>query len=393
MGEVKKLNLKEWSALKRWNPFNSYKLLAQVYRWRLIKRGNPIPQPALVTVDPSNICNHRCIWCNAKVAMEKSKNILDKDTLLEIADFLKEWQGAPQWEKGVEAVCIAGGGEPLTNKYVGEFIDKLVENGIEVGVVTNGYFIDKFIEPLSKCTWVGVSVDAGSKEVFNKLKGMPEDSDNFQKIIENINKLYKYSKKNKTKLSLSRLGYGIGYKYLLHPENIKDVYKAAKIAKEIGCKNFHIRPVGNSWDDLNNTSFKFTDDDIINFEQEVKKARTLENENFNVFAVVHKFGNQFEKANDFKNCYAIFMTCVFMPPVKSGYKFTLGLCCDRRGDERLVLGRFKKPNEITKTWGSQKHWDIFDNINLKDCPRCTYQPHNQIYEKVILEDSMTYKFI
>ena len=28
-----------------------------------------------------------------------------------------------------------------------------------------------------------------------------------------------------------------------------------------------------------------------------------------------------------------------------------------------------------------------------ECPRCTYQPHNQIYEQVILNDSMTYKFI
>jgi len=387
------VKIEEWSVLKRWNPFNSYKLLAQVYRWRLIKRGAKIPQPALVTVDPCNICNHNCIWCNAKVVIKKSKNMLDKDILIEIADFLKEWQGSPGWEKGVEAVCIAGGGEPLMNQYVGDFIEKLISNGIEAGVVTNGYYIDKFIEPLSKCTWVGVSIDAGSKKIFNKLKGLSPKSENFDKIIDNINRLYEYSRKNNTRLGLKKPGYGIGYKYLLHPENIKDVFKAAKLAKEIGCKNFHVRPVGNTWDNLNNSYFKFSDEDINNFKEEIKRARELEDENFNVFAVVHKFGDQFQVANYFQNCYAIFMTCVFMPPIENDYKFVVGLCCDRRGDRRLELGKFNKTEELRQLWGSDKHWNIFDNINISDCPRCTYQPHNQIYEKVILEDSMTYKFI
>jgi len=36
---------------------------------------------------------------------------------------------------------------------------------------------------------------------------------------------------------------------------------------------------------------------------------------------------------------------------------------------------------------------LFDAIDLGDCPRCTYQPHNQIMEHVVLNDNMTYKFI
>ena len=200
-------------------------------------------------------------------------------------------------------------------------------------------------------------------------------------------------KKNKTRLSLNRLGYGIGYKYLIHPYNIKDVYNAAKLAKDIGCKNFHVRPVGNSWDDLNHSFFRFSNDDVNFFKEEVEKARGLEDENFNVFAVVHKFGDQFKVANYFEKCYAIFMTCVFMPPIDNNYKFAVGLCCDRRGDKRLELGEFNSPHEFQRLWGSEKQWNIFNNLKISDCPRCTYQPHNQIYEKVIIEDSMTYKFI
>lgn len=54
----------EWSQNKRWNPFNSYKILAHVERWQNIKRGRPIPAPSLITVDPTNVCNFNCAWCN-----------------------------------------------------------------------------------------------------------------------------------------------------------------------------------------------------------------------------------------------------------------------------------------------------------------------------------------
>ena len=73
----------------------------------------------------------------------------------------------------------------------------------------------------------------------------------------------------------------------------------------------------------------------------------------------------------------------------------MGLCCDRRGDTKLeLLHDSLDVEEIEKVWGSGRHWQIFDDIDVKtQCPRCTYQPHNQIYQSVIMDDSMTYKFI
>lgn len=55
----------EWRAIKRWNPFNSYKLLVHTECWKKIRRGRPIPPPVLITVDPANACNFECAWCNA----------------------------------------------------------------------------------------------------------------------------------------------------------------------------------------------------------------------------------------------------------------------------------------------------------------------------------------
>lgn len=383
--------MKEWSASKKWNPFNSYKLLAQVYRWRLIQRGNKIPQPALVTVDPINACNLSCSWCNAANILQNRKNRIDKETLLKLADFLADWKGSPDWPAGVEGVCIAGGGEPLLHPDIGSFIEACVDRGIEVGIVTNGTNIHNFLEPLSLCTWVGVSVDAGTPETFKQLKGQ----DSFDKVCDNISRLKDFINHHPCQLATNQPGYGISYKFLLYNGNIHDVLPAVEKAKELGCKNFHLRPAGISWDKVGAATEKIFDPGVRReLSIQLEKARVFEDENFGIYGITHKFDPNLNKANLFSSCHAIFMTAVFMPPRNNEEKLCLGLCCDRRGDETVECAKsIQEMDLIKKFWGSEEHWQVFDQIDTKHCPRCTYQPHNQIYEHVIEQDSMTYKFI
>ena len=170
--------------------------------------------------------------------------MLSEKILCRIADFLPNWGSSGSYHPGVKAVCVAGGGESLLNPATPVFIDRLTRNGIEIGVVTNGTRINTCIDALSQCTWVGVSVDAGSAKTFNKLKGLPEDSDIFSRIIDNMATLADYSRFYATRLGASHPSYGVSYKYLLYKENIGEIYEAAKIAKSIGCKSIHFRPAG-----------------------------------------------------------------------------------------------------------------------------------------------------
>ena len=382
----------EWSPAKKWNPFNSYKLLAQVYRWRLIRQGDPIPQPGLVTVDPINSCNLSCNWCNAGHILRHRHDRISKEALLDLPRQLKKWQGSPEWPAGVEAVCIAGGGEPLLHPDISAFIEACVANGVEVGVVTNGTVIQEHIEALSLCTWVGVSVDAGSAKVFHTLKG----KDYFYRVCENIQMLNDYIRGRKCRLGTNRPGYGVSYKYLLFNGNVSDLYPAASLAKELGCKNFHVRPAGVPWDRLDQDKKSlFAASDKTIFSEQIEQARHLEDDNFGVYGITHKFDEDLNRANFFSACSAVFMTCVFMPPrTKFDEDFCVSLCCDRRGDDRLEFsGPISSFNQFKKLWGSTEHWEIKKAIRLKDCPRCTYQPHNQIFEHVICNDSMTFKFI
>ena len=70
---------KEWSVDKKWNPFNNYKLLAQVYRWNLIKENEDLPPPATISIDPCNICNFKCKWCNAQELLRNNLYVYMKD--------------------------------------------------------------------------------------------------------------------------------------------------------------------------------------------------------------------------------------------------------------------------------------------------------------------------
>ena len=389
----------EWRAAKRWNPFNSYKLLAHVTRWKQISRGKVIPPPVLITVDPANACNFDCAWCNAKYVREHRNFMLTPKILSDIAQFLPQWgSGYGYAEPGVKAICIAGGGEPLLNKATPAFIEQVRSNGVEVGVVTNGSLIHECIEELSQCTWVGVSVDAGTAMTLDKLKGLDASRHEFKRIIDNIARLADYSQSHSTWLGKPHPSYGVSYKYLLYKENIGEVYQAAKLAKEIGCKSIHYRPAGTTWNNVGaGEQITFSDDDIALFNEQIALAQELDDETFGVFGITHKFDSQFGISNMFETCHAVFMTAVISPPLTRNSpkdSFVLGLCCDRRGDAELeLLQDCEDVAHIEKIWGQEDHWAIHDAVEVSRCPRCTYQPHNQIYEQVIQNDSMTYKFI
>ena len=371
----------EWKSEKEFNPFNSAKLFAHVDYWKAIL--NKVPPPILVTVDPVNLCNLSCVWCNGKTAIDRSgPKYIGGKVLNDLANFLKEW--------GVRAVCIAGGGEPLMNSHVGKFIRELNRIGLGVGVVTNGTMIERYIEELALCDWVSVSVDCGNGLTYEKLKG----SNQFVKVMTGIEKLVKYAKEKDTLLSFPAQGYGVTYKYLLHPENVGEIHRAAIWAKEVGCKNLHIRPAGTPYADLciSGKGITFTPTEIDTYLQELESAFKLDSEGFGIFAINHKFGRGFKIHNSFKSCWAIFMTAVFSPPKIAGEDFSMELCCDRRGDQ-LLLSPARTFKEVLSYWGSEEHVRLQKKININSCPRCTYRPHNLIFEQVILKNNMTMDFI
>jgi len=360
---------KEWSS--PYNEFNSLKIICYKEQLEAIIRGEFMP-PITVDSDPTNKCNFNCIWCNSKGFRQKSPSCLPVEHLLKLADFYKEW--------GVKSTCVSGGGEPMANQGFAAFLYRLKNNNVKSGIISNGSLMDENnAKAIAECSsWCGISVDAGSREVFQKIKKV----DMFDGVIKNIERLVKIKNDLKSKTEIT-------YKFLLHPWNIQDIFKAAKLAKSLGMNTFHLRPV--CWDNLYNQEH----DEPINYsdyvdkiEEEIEKAVQLEDNNFRFFSVRHKFGEKFERKINFKKCRATPLLATF------GADGNVHLCFDVRGKEEWILCRhYPDPREILKVWGSERHKKLIDSINVNKCPRCTFGPYNEAIEKAIIEDKMFLDFI
>ena len=354
--------------LDEYNPFNKFKLLAWVNYWKQFKEG-VIPPPVAVSVDPINTCNHRCVWCNAGSVLKQNKGMMKRDFIIDLADFLGRW--------GVRSVCIGGGGESLLNPHTGTLITNCIKKGIETAVVTNGTNVDRFLDELSLCRWIGVSVDAGTEKTHTRLHRPVNTS--FKRIIGNIKKLATKSRRSKN--------FEVTYKFLMHPENINELYRAARLARDLGVNRFHARPVGETWFGMKHIGL-FSNDEIKKARREMDRVFKLCSNSFSVYGITSRnYTETFGIKHRFGKCRAVFMTCVFQP------NRLVSLCCDRRGDTSLDLCRLDKPEDMLKYWGRPRHKKIAGGIRLKDCPRCTYSSHNEIYENATENDNLFVNFI
>lgn len=359
--------MKEWT--NPWNPFNSAKVL--VWAKQLEGCANlDFLQPISVDIDPSNKCNFNCIWCNALLNMQGDRHDISESHLLKLADFWAEW--------GVKSACVSGGGEPFMNPATGKLLLKLKENGIQAGPITNGSLLtDELIDIIAKtCRWIGFSMDAGTNSTYMKVKGI-SNSATFYKVISNMHKLCKRVKELGAKCDVC-------YKYLLHPINAKEIFEAAKLAKALGVKDFHLRPVG--WDNVLKTEEKsqiyfYNLMNII--DEQIKSAMKLEDDNFHVYGIRHKFQSNFQRKVNFKKCWAAPLILTF------GADGNCHLCFDIRGRKDLILcSHYPDPHEVLKHWNSERHKKIIQSIDPKKCPRCTFGPYNEAIENVFQQDSM-----
>ncbi|KKL60489.1 hypothetical protein LCGC14_2204790 [marine sediment metagenome] len=364
-------NIKEWS--NQYNPFNSMKILFWSKHMEAFAKEE-YPPPPSVDVDPSNMCNFKCMWCNAYDIICKKSNNLPTKHLIKISDMCADW--------GVKSMCVAGGGEPMMNVGFLLLLQRNHKNDIETGVITNGSLIkDKHIDTMvDTCRWVGISVDSGTKETFEKIKKVRKDM--FDVVINNINKLT-----NKIKQVNSKCD--VAYKYLLHPLNASEIYEAAKLAKSLGVNDFHMRPVG--WDNITITkksnSLLFTPDIFKTTNEQIKMAMELEDDAFHFYGVRHKFDQNFKRKVNFSRCWAIPLIPTF------GADGNVHTCFDMRGREDLIMcSHYPDPEEIRRMWNTEKHKELIRTIDISKCPRCTFGIYNEMVEKVFIKDMMCRNF-
>ena len=131
-------------------------------------------------------CNLRCFYCMPESKSDASKtecsqpagNLLETEEILEIAGIFVH-------RLGIKKIRITGG-EPLVRKDAYKLIEALSQLPVELGITTNGVFLDRFL-PLFKrinLSSLNISLDSLREKKFNEIT----KRDLFHKVNSNIHK-------------------------------------------------------------------------------------------------------------------------------------------------------------------------------------------------------------
>ena len=347
---------KEWN--DNYNSFNSNKALMYRQWYDGIVKGEFLP-PVEASVDPVNDCNLNCLWCNG-YDVRKRKEMMSPYHLLELCDFFAKW--------GVKAVCFAGGGEPTMHPALGDAFQRLHVLKVPSAIITNGLFLDE--EQIKRIAtyaqWIGISIDCAKEETYEKIKGR----NMFKTVMRNISTLLSYNPREVT------------YKFLVNKFNQYEIYDAIRTAALIGCHCIHIRPVS-----YKNFQKHEEPHDIIRINKQIDEGFQDYGDKIKIFAIRHKYNEKMHVKFPFKKC----MVTPLMPIFSADGWVTA--CIDRKADNSLRLCKHDNPESVMKFWGSKEHREILNRINLKECPKCTLNIAQEIYEKAIIEDSMSWRFV
>lgn len=174
-----------------------------------------------ILIKVTNKCNMHCSMCGQNKRNERySCENVDFDTL---QSFL------PKNLSGVN-VCIWGG-EPLLYSSIIELLTVLRSRGAYIGIITNGYFLDRYVKDIIdlKIDYITISID-GTENTHNKIRKI---NNAYQVAIKNIKNIVEEKKKN----NLVGKCMFININYTILNENIDEMVKIGHLAEEIGCSS------------------------------------------------------------------------------------------------------------------------------------------------------------
>jgi hypothetical protein len=194
-------------------------------------RGEGLRAPLVVELDPTSFCDMACPECISIDLLNQTR--FPRHRLLSLAsEFV---------ERGVRAVILIGGGEPLLHNAIGDVIRVLGEAGVAVGLTTNGTMIHRHLDAIARfVSWTRVSVDAGTAECLERFRPHRSGRNVFERVIGNMRQL--------AEVKTGSLGYSFllvartGADGTVVESNFADVATAGVLARDIGCDYFEVKP-------------------------------------------------------------------------------------------------------------------------------------------------------
>jgi len=285
--------------------------------------------PWVVELDPTSVCNLACPDCISIDILNQGG--FSSPYLIQLAE---DMVGA-----GVRAVILIGGGEPMAHKAFGAIVEIFGSNGLHVGVTTNGTLLDRYQGVLAEhARWVRVSMDAGTPETYLRFRPAPNNVCRFNDVVSQMER-YVGVKSGKLGYSFLILTHGDGV------SNVGDIYEAGRLAKEIGCDYFEVKP---SYD-MDHYLIPQSKDNIETAKEQISALRFLADDGFRVItpATLESVlrGERLHQPKEYTSCAVSDMRTLVTPT--GAY-----ICPYFRGNEKGKIGDLTKQS-FAEMWGNR----------------------------------------
>ena len=173
--------------------------------------------PPVVQIEPTSICNYRCVFCFQTDSDLTSKNNkhMGQMSLPLFKNIIDDIEG------NVQGVTLASRGEPLINKNICEMLEYIKGKFLATKINTNASLLnDKNIHALlsSDLNTIVFSADAATSDLYKKLRV----NGDFEKVVNNIKRFSSIKEKEYPKnKSIIRVS-GVLYD---NKQNIDDMKK------------------------------------------------------------------------------------------------------------------------------------------------------------------------
>jgi len=290
--------------------------------------------PITCEIDPSNSCMLQCNFCLYKSHLKKSNVHLSWSVYVDLIQQLVKGK--------TKSITFTGGGEPLLNPNFNCMVDLALTSGFEIGLITNGVLLDR-VKNLDKFKFIRVSLDAATKETYEKVKGI----NHFERVIRNV----------KETLEMNPV---VGLSYVVCEENSRELEKAVDLSNELQTAYLQFKPAwinGKKFIDFNlpssHNKLHSTDHTIIETDRYIAKNNLP--------------------------CHIAGLIGIVGADAKVYY------CCQMRGTKRYELGDLKT-NSFEYLW--KRRASIKPTI--KECPQCRYMNYAKAYEKLANKTNVLY---
>ena len=365
----------EWSEKNKYSSFNSMKGLTYYENYRKILAWmdgkGQLPPPVECNCDIFAGCNVNCYFCitqrylRTNPAEVGERRALPRDYVGRLVDFMSEW--------GVKGFCISGGGEPTLHKGFPGMTEYAVSKGMKAAVFTNGTNMnDAIADSLLACQFVSLSINAIDSASYKKIMGV----DAWDIVNVNMTLLAKKKRNSETFLCV---------RMLVLPENYRHIYNVCLWAKNIGLSGFNVRPVDFEREDIQGHKALYLP--VEQIKEEFARCHELEDENFKVFTITHKFDDCFHVKHYFPICLA---TPLLIPVLQDGNAY---LCVDKKMEKDFKIGScYPDPEKILEWWGSDRHRELIKDVDINKCSRCTFGEYQKQIREVVQQDKMMRSF-